>query len=142
MKTLTIIKKVSLSTLFATILLLMGCFIITSCTGKAYRQEIPIEIEVIQEETSEKEPIPRIVEEEPIPLLKRPRTVKEWLDLHGYKIEKNNGGISLKGSHNTGEGISLIGEGDGNYRLTVSGIGTAILKSDAAGNLIIEELTQ
>ena len=141
MKTLTIIEKVSLSTLFATILLLMGCFIITSCAQKQM-QETPIEIEIIQEETSEEEPIPHIVEEEPIPLLKRPRTVKEWLNLHGYKIEKNNGGISLKGSHNTGEGISLIGEGDGNYRLTVSGIGTAILKSDAAGNLIIEELTQ
>ena len=133
MKTLTIIEKVSLSTLFATILLLMGCFIITSCSQKLQVQETPVEIEVIQEETSE---------EETILLLGKPSTVKEWLDLHGYKIEMDGGGIRLNGSHNTGEGISLIGEGNGSYRLTVSGIGTAILKSDAAGNLIIEELTQ
>ena len=129
LKTLTIIKKVSLSTLFATILLLTGCFI-TSCSQKAANNKIPIEIKVIQKESSK---------EESLPPPTTPRTVKEWLELHGYKIEIDSSGIRIEGSHNTGEGISFTGEGDGSYRLTVSGIGTAILKSDAAGNLIIEE---
>ena len=136
------------------ICLLAGTLILTGCVQK------PVEGRKVNP--------PRITNTDQ-PVWNTPETVKEYLELHKYKIRKDrrkylvwdgNGNLLLDASAiviGNGQGNVYVGEtgslseitindatfiinADGSMNVKVKNIGTALLKFNAAGNLIsIEE---